>query len=113
MAVLGRHYQAVTVLRCTDDGSHFVSGGEDNLVIVWSTARCVHSICVCFVFRRAGIRVCVCVCVCVFLPALPLSHCRSVVLARELQISSSVGLHFAFSSPFVVEAEQACSQAVP
>ena len=39
MAVLGRHYQNVTTLRFTDDGSHFISGGEDNLVLVWPMAR--------------------------------------------------------------------------
>ncbi|ELT93327.1 hypothetical protein CAPTEDRAFT_176002 [Capitella teleta] len=35
LAVVSRHYQPVSVLRFTDDGSHFVSGGEDNLVLVW------------------------------------------------------------------------------
>ena len=39
MAVLGRHYQNVTTLRFTDDSSHFISGGEDNLVLVWPMAR--------------------------------------------------------------------------
>ena len=39
MAVVGRHYQNVNVIRFTDNGSHFISGGEDNLVIVWSLAR--------------------------------------------------------------------------
>ena len=38
-AVLSRHYQTVSCLRCTDDGSHIVSGGEDNLLLVWSLAR--------------------------------------------------------------------------
>lgn len=38
MAVVSRHYQNVNVIRFTDNGSHFVSGGEDNLVIVWSLA---------------------------------------------------------------------------
>ncbi|KAJ8305718.1 hypothetical protein KUTeg_016263 [Tegillarca granosa] len=36
LAVLSRHYQTVRCLQCTDDGSTFVSGGDDNLVIVWS-----------------------------------------------------------------------------
>ena len=43
MAVVGRHYQNVNVIKFTDNGSHFVSGGEDNLVIVWSLARYVVS----------------------------------------------------------------------
>ena len=38
MAVLARHYQTVNTLRFTDDGSHFISAGEDNLVLVWSLA---------------------------------------------------------------------------
>ncbi|XP_072023610.1 WD repeat-containing protein 18-like [Amphiura filiformis] len=38
LAVVSRHYQTVTCLRITDDGSHFVSGGDDNLVMVWSLA---------------------------------------------------------------------------
>ncbi|OWF56347.1 WD repeat-containing protein 18 [Mizuhopecten yessoensis] len=39
MTVLGRHYQNVTCLRCCDDGSYFVSGGDDNMVIAWSLGR--------------------------------------------------------------------------
>jgi len=39
LAVLSRHYQKVNVIRFTDNGSHFISGGDDNLVIVWSIAR--------------------------------------------------------------------------
>ena len=57
MASASRHYQNITVLRFVDDGSHLVSGGYDNLVIVWRVARCV-CVCVC--------GVCVCVCVGVF-----------------------------------------------
>ncbi|XP_071953519.1 WD repeat-containing protein 18-like [Antedon mediterranea] len=38
LAVVSRHYQKVTCLSFTDDGSHFVSGGEDNIIIVWSMA---------------------------------------------------------------------------
>jgi len=36
MKILSRHYQNVTNLKFTDNGSHFVSAGEDNLVIVWN-----------------------------------------------------------------------------
>ncbi|XP_078658329.1 WD repeat-containing protein 18-like [Branchiostoma floridae x Branchiostoma belcheri] len=35
LAVLTRHYQGVTCLSFTDDGSHFLSAGDDNLVLVW------------------------------------------------------------------------------
>ncbi|XP_038048638.1 WD repeat-containing protein 18-like isoform X2 [Patiria miniata] len=38
LSVLSHHYQTVTCLCFTDDGSHLVSGGEDNLVMVWYTA---------------------------------------------------------------------------
>ncbi|CAH1772552.1 unnamed protein product [Owenia fusiformis] len=33
---ISRHYQAVTCLKFTNDGSHFISAGDDNLVLVWS-----------------------------------------------------------------------------
>ena len=48
LAVVSQHYQPVAVLRFTDDGTHFISGGADARVIVWSMGRYV----------------CVCVCVC-------------------------------------------------
>lgn len=38
LAVAVRHFQAVSCVRFTDDGSHFVSGGEDGLVLVWPLA---------------------------------------------------------------------------
>nr|XP_006825898.1 PREDICTED: WD repeat-containing protein 18-like [Saccoglossus kowalevskii] len=38
LAVLSRHYQQITCLEFTDDGSHIVSGAEDSLVLVWSMA---------------------------------------------------------------------------
>uniref|UniRef100_A0A667ZA09 WD repeat-containing protein 18 n=1 Tax=Myripristis murdjan TaxID=586833 RepID=A0A667ZA09_9TELE len=41
LAVLSRHYQDLTCLRFTDDSSHFVSGGKDNLALVWSLASVV------------------------------------------------------------------------
>ncbi|MEQ2213923.1 WD repeat-containing protein 18 [Xenoophorus captivus] len=39
LAVLSRHYQDVTCLKFTDDGTHFVSAGKDNLALVWSVCR--------------------------------------------------------------------------
>ncbi|XP_017112864.1 WD repeat-containing protein 18 [Drosophila elegans] len=32
---LSKHYQAVTCLRFTDNGEHFISGGKDGAVLVW------------------------------------------------------------------------------
>ncbi|KAK3091114.1 hypothetical protein FSP39_017219 [Pinctada imbricata] len=39
LTVLSRHYQDVHCLRCTEDGSFFVTGGDDNLVIAWSLPK--------------------------------------------------------------------------
>ena len=39
LVILSRHYQLVSCLKFTDDGSHFLSSGEDNLVLVWKMAR--------------------------------------------------------------------------
>ncbi|XP_038554934.1 WD repeat-containing protein 18-like [Micropterus salmoides] len=39
LCVLSRHYQDVTCLKFTDDSSHFVSGGKDNMALVWSLSR--------------------------------------------------------------------------
>ncbi|KAL1023216.1 hypothetical protein UPYG_G00037840 [Umbra pygmaea] len=41
LAILSRHYQDLTCLRFTDDSSHFISGGKDNLALVWSLASVV------------------------------------------------------------------------
>lgn len=41
LATVSRHYQAVIVLRFTDDGSHFVSAGQDGMVLVWNLAHVV------------------------------------------------------------------------
>uniref|UniRef100_A0A8C4QXP5 WD repeat domain 18 n=1 Tax=Eptatretus burgeri TaxID=7764 RepID=A0A8C4QXP5_EPTBU len=38
LEVLCRHYQNILCLSFADDGGHFVSGGQDNLAIVWSLA---------------------------------------------------------------------------
>lgn len=39
LVVLSRHYQDVTCLKFTDDSSHFVSAGKDNLALVWNVCR--------------------------------------------------------------------------
>lgn len=39
LALLSRHFQRVSCLKFTDDGSHLLSSGEDNLVLVWKMAR--------------------------------------------------------------------------
>ncbi|XP_051967704.1 WD repeat-containing protein 18 [Xyrauchen texanus] len=36
LAILRRHYQDVSCIRFTDDSSHFVSGGKDNLALIWN-----------------------------------------------------------------------------
>ena len=36
LSVIGRHYQDVTKVAFTDDGSHFVSCGADGNTFVWS-----------------------------------------------------------------------------
>ncbi|TKS75248.1 WD repeat-containing protein 18 [Collichthys lucidus] len=41
LSVLSRHYQDVTCLKFTDDSSHFVSGGKDNLALVWSLSSVI------------------------------------------------------------------------
>uniref|UniRef100_A0A182YC96 WD repeat-containing protein 18 n=1 Tax=Anopheles stephensi TaxID=30069 RepID=A0A182YC96_ANOST len=41
MASVSQHYGKVTVLRFTDDGSHFISAAQDCRVIVWNLARTV------------------------------------------------------------------------
>ncbi|KAM3875964.1 WD repeat-containing protein 18 [Diretmus argenteus] len=41
LAILSRHYQDLTCLKFTDDSSHFISGGKDNLALVWSLSSVV------------------------------------------------------------------------
>jgi len=41
LGVVTRHYQPVTCLTWTGDSSHFLSGGEDGQVLVWSLVRAV------------------------------------------------------------------------
>ncbi|KAG9350776.1 hypothetical protein JZ751_024665 [Albula glossodonta] len=38
LVILTRHYQDLTCLRFSDDSSHFISGGKDNLALVWNLA---------------------------------------------------------------------------
>ena len=42
MATGSRHFQSINVLRFTDDAAHLISGGDDNLVVVWNMARYMH-----------------------------------------------------------------------
>lgn len=38
--LLSKHYQSIKVIKFTDDGSHFISAGEDGSVIVWNLTIC-------------------------------------------------------------------------
>lgn len=41
LAVLSRHYQSVTSLKFTDDGSHFISAGHDGMLLVWKLSSVI------------------------------------------------------------------------
>ncbi|XP_030639939.1 WD repeat-containing protein 18 [Chanos chanos] len=41
LSILSRHFQDVSCIRFTDDSSHFVSGGKDNLALIWNLASVV------------------------------------------------------------------------
>lgn len=41
LTMLTKHYQQINCIKFTDDGSHFVSGGEDGQVIVWSLSAAI------------------------------------------------------------------------
>lgn len=41
LAMLTKHYQPINCIKFTDDGSHFVSGGQDGQVIVWSLSAAI------------------------------------------------------------------------
>lgn len=43
MSVLSRHYQAVTSLTFTDDGTHFCSAGQDGMLLVWKLSTALSS----------------------------------------------------------------------
>ncbi|XP_055681049.1 WD repeat-containing protein 18 [Lutzomyia longipalpis] len=38
---VGRHFQAITVIKFHQNGSHFVTAGQDGMILVWTLARCV------------------------------------------------------------------------
>lgn len=41
LAILSRHYQSVTSLKFTDDGSHFISAGHDGMLLVWKLSSVI------------------------------------------------------------------------
>lgn len=41
LAMLSKHYQPVNCIKFIDDGSHFVSGGEDGQVIIWNLSSAI------------------------------------------------------------------------
>ena len=41
LAIARQHYQAVNVLKYTDDGTYLLSGGADARVLVWKFSRLV------------------------------------------------------------------------
>lgn len=41
LAALSRHYQSVTSIKFTDDGSHFVSAGQDGMVLLWKLSQVI------------------------------------------------------------------------
>jgi pre-rRNA-processing protein IPI3 len=41
LTMLSKHYQAVNCVKFIDDGSHFVSGGEDGQVLIWSLSAAI------------------------------------------------------------------------
>lgn len=41
LTMLSKHYQPVNCIKFIDDGSHFVSGGEDGQVIIWNLSSAI------------------------------------------------------------------------
>lgn len=41
LAILSRHFQDLSCIKFTDDSSHFVSGGKDNLAFIWNLSSVV------------------------------------------------------------------------
>lgn len=41
LTMLTKHYQPINCIKFTDDGSHFVTGGKDGQVIVWSLSAAI------------------------------------------------------------------------
>ncbi|XP_015605199.1 WD repeat-containing protein 18 [Cephus cinctus] len=42
LTTLARHYQTITCLKFTQDGSTFATGGEDGLVFIWSLSKVIN-----------------------------------------------------------------------
>ena len=49
LAIVRQHYQAVNVLKFTDDGTYLLSGGADARVLVWKFSRLLLHLC-CYVY---------------------------------------------------------------
>lgn len=49
LAIVRQHYQAVNVLKFTDDGTYLLSGGADARVLVWKFSRLLLYLC-CYVY---------------------------------------------------------------
>ncbi|CAI6343875.1 unnamed protein product [Macrosiphum euphorbiae] len=43
LTTVSRHFQPITIIRWSSDGSYVVTGGEDGLVCVWSLAKLVNT----------------------------------------------------------------------
>lgn len=41
MNVISKHYQNITTIKFTNDGSFFITCGEDNLIVVWNLVSCL------------------------------------------------------------------------
>ncbi|CAD7089774.1 unnamed protein product [Hermetia illucens] len=41
ITALSKHYQAVTKIKFTDDGSHFLSAGQDGNIVVWNLTKAI------------------------------------------------------------------------
>ncbi|CAO1387619.1 unnamed protein product [Diamesa serratosioi] len=41
LAMLSKHYQPINRIKFVDDGSHFITGGQDGMVLVWSLSDCI------------------------------------------------------------------------
>lgn len=58
MAILSKHYQAVTCIRFVQDGSFFMTAGDDNLLLVWKFAKYVHPFFVKNCYKSLDINTC-------------------------------------------------------
>lgn len=41
MATLSKHYQTITTIKFTDDGSHFVTSAKDGMILVWNLGHVI------------------------------------------------------------------------